>query len=78
MDWQTLFNWAGGIATAALGWFARTLYYAVHELKRDLADMRVEVARDYVTKAEVTRIEDKIDAGFQRVYDRLDRLTERK
>lgn len=77
MDWQTLFNWAGAAATAAIGWFARTLYYAVEKLKDDHADHKIKVAETYAKKDEIRELGQKIDAGFARMYDKLDGKADR-
>lgn len=36
------------VACGALGWFGRQVWGAVQDLKRDLGDMRVLIAADYV------------------------------
>ena len=40
--------WILGIACSALGWFARQMWSAVQELKRDMNDMRLLISDDYV------------------------------
>ena len=37
-----------GIACGILGWFARELYSATQCLRKDLSDLQVQIARDYV------------------------------
>jgi uncharacterized membrane protein len=37
-----------GVFCTGLGWFARELWAAVQELKRDLAALRVRVGEEYV------------------------------
>jgi hypothetical protein len=37
-----------GIVCTGLGWFAREMWSAVQELKRDLAALRVRVGEEYV------------------------------
>ena len=61
MDPQTIVNMVIGAAMAALGWFARTQYDEVKAVKQDLANHKVEVARDYATSADLLRMEAKID-----------------
>lgn len=72
MDYQTLINVGAGTALAVMGWFARELWGAVKELRGDLAKLREELARDYITKDDfkdavrelrdlLVRIENKLD-----------------
>lgn len=72
MDYQTLINVGAGTGLAVMGWFARELWGAVKELRSDLARLREELARDYITKDDfkdavrelrdlLVRIENKLD-----------------
>ena len=72
MDAQAWWNVLGGGAMAALGWFCKTIYGAVRKLESDLNDHKVKVAEDYAPKSALQRIEEKIDAGFDRIYSKLD------
>lgn len=71
MDLQMLFNFVGGAGLLVGGWFCRTVYDAVRQLERELAQHKIDVAKSYVTNEELRRIEKKIDDGFQRMYDAL-------
>jgi len=48
--YQTIINICAGSALAIMGWFARTLWDAVQELKQDLSKLWEELAKDYVPK----------------------------
>lgn len=61
MDWQSLFNFVGGAGLLAIGWAARTMYESIRELQRDLAEHKVEVARDYATNVDIQSINGKLD-----------------
>lgn len=37
-----------GVFCAVLGWFARELYSAIQQLKRDLSALEVKIGTDYV------------------------------
>lgn len=74
MDFQSLVNTALGLAGAALGWIARTLYAAIRALEGDLAAHKVEVAKTHATKSDLLAIDTKLD----RMNDKLDRLIERQ
>ena len=78
MDPQTALNWIGGTALAVLGWFARTLYYAVERLKSDHADHKVKVAETYAKKDEIRELGQKIDAGVAGVCGKLDGKADRE
>lgn len=70
MDWQTGFDVMLSIAAAALGYMMRKIDERTEALQRDLAAHKVDVAKSYVTRSEVTE-------GFEKIYDKLDRLIER-
>jgi len=74
---QDLFNLVLGTACAALGWFAKTLYLAVQELRRDLSALHVEIARDYTPSGRfdeaVTTLHAKLDRVLDRLNDKADR-----
>lgn len=72
MDPQQLINLMGGIAIAAGGWFAREMWGAVKELRRDLHQIEVDLPRSYVSKVDLDRRMEHIEDMFQRIYDKLD------
>lgn len=71
-EYQTLINWGAGTALACLGWFARQLWDAVQSLKKDLATLREELAKDYVPKIEWRSDLSELRGLLQRIYDKLD------
>jgi cell division protein FtsB len=77
MEAQDLFNLVLGTACAALGWFAKTIYAAVQELRRDLSNLHIELARDYVPSARfeeaVRTLHDKLDRVLERLNEKVDR-----
>ena len=72
MDYQDLINLAAATALAALGWFARQLWDAVKELRRDLHALEVQLPAAYVTKNEHDTTLKRIEHMFQRIFDKLD------
>lgn len=48
MEWQTMFMFLLAAITGALGWFSRTLWDAVMQLKEDLSKLEVKIGTDYV------------------------------
>lgn len=76
-EYQTLINAAAGIAFSALGWFARELWAAVNDLKKDLAKLREELPKTYVTredfKSDVREIKDMLGKIFDRLEHKADK-----
>lgn len=48
MEIQQLALWALSVVTALLGWFARELYSAIQQLRKDLSALEVQISSDYV------------------------------
>jgi hypothetical protein len=56
-------------------WYmAQEKFRKLDQIEQKLNDTRVEVARDHVTKEEVQRITEHIDARFNRLEEKIDRL----
>lgn len=72
MDMQTLMNFIGTVAIGAGGWFAREIWSAVKELRRDLHQIEVDLPKTYVSKFDMDKRMDHIETMFQRIYDKLD------
>lgn len=72
MDMQSLLNIASVVAIGAGGWFARELWGAVKELRRDLHDLEIDLPKSYVSKFDMDKRMDHIETMFQRIYDKLD------
>ena len=53
---------------------AQEKFQKLDQIEQKLNDTRVEVARDHVTKEEVQRITEHIDARFNRLEEKIDRL----
>ena len=72
MNTQDLIN--AGLVTAAsvLGWFAREMWSAVKELKGDLAKLREELPRAYITRDDYKDDIREIKAMLTKLFDRLD------
>jgi hypothetical protein len=65
------------LASAFFGvvWYmAQEKFGKIDQIEQTLNQTRVEVARDHVTKAEVQRITEHIDARFNRLEEKIDRL----
>lgn len=72
MNTQDLIN--AGLVTAASvsGWFARELWAAVKDLKADLAKLREELPRAYITRDDYKDDIREIKAMLTKLFDRLD------
>lgn len=53
---------------------AQEKFKKIDQIEKTLNETRVEVARDHVTKEEVQRITEHIDARFNRLEEKIDRL----
>lgn len=71
METQDFLNLLLGAACTGLGWFAKTIYEAVQEIRRDLSSLHIEVARDYVPVARFDEAVTTIHAKLDRVLERL-------
>lgn len=72
MEWQVFFNVALGLAASVFGWFARTLWDAVQQLKADMAVLREEIAKDLVRKDDFKDSFREVKEMLTRIFDKLD------
>ena len=72
MDTQLIINFGVGSVLAVLGWFARQLWEAVQDLKRDMQRIEVDLPTHYVRKDELESRFDKLEAMLDRIFDKLD------
>jgi len=68
--WSTILS----VALGGLWFFIREKFDELKRLDILLNKTREEVARDYVTQAEVQRITDHIDQRFNRLEAKIDQL----
>ena len=71
--------WSGllTIFISVLGYIVNEKFNKIKELDDKLNTTRVEVAREHITREEVTRITDHIDQRFNKLEEKIDRLIER-
>jgi hypothetical protein len=72
MELQNLLNIFSVASVAAGGWFAREMWGAVKELRRDLHEIEIDLPKSYVSKLDMDKRMDHIETMFQRIYDKLD------
>jgi hypothetical protein len=78
VDTQSLINLAGGAALAALGWFARQVWDAVGELRKDVHQIEVDLPSHYVRRDEFTEFAREIRDISKQIFDRISSLEQRK
>lgn len=64
MDLQQIFMSVLGIACGILGWFARELYSATQALRKDLSELQVRIATDFIRY-------DRLKDALQPIMDSL-------
>jgi len=72
MDPQSLINIVGGTVLSVLGWFARQLWDAVQDLKRDVKAIEVDLPTFYVRKEDLESRLDRLEAVLNRIFEKLD------
>jgi hypothetical protein len=72
MEPQSLLNIVSIAAIASGGWFAREIWGAVKELRKDLHEIEVDLPKSYVSKLDMDKRMDHIEDMFKRIYDKLD------
>ena len=71
--------WTGGLTifVALIGYIMHEKFNELKRIDILLNKTREEVARDIVTKAEVERIVEHMDARFNKLEDKIDQLIKR-
>lgn len=72
MDTQTLINTGAALILTGFGWFAREMWGAVKELRKDLHRIESDLPKTYVMKVDLDKRMEHIEMMFQRIYDKLD------
>jgi hypothetical protein len=74
MDWQIIINIGAGSLLGIGGWFARQLWDAVKELKRDINKLELHLSENYVKKSDVESFRTDMDKRFDRIEVILNKL----
>ena len=72
MELQSLINLAIGSILAVIGWFARQLWDAVQDMKKDIKAIEIDLPTHYVRKDELKERFDKLESMLHRIFERLD------
>ena len=73
MDNQLLINLVLGGVMSVIGWFARVLWYAVDELKKDLSKLREEIPSHYVSKDDYRQDVRELKEMISKLFDILEK-----
>lgn len=81
MDYLTLILFVAGgalaLAQAVLGWFAKTLWNAVQELKTDLARLREELPTKYAQRDDFKDLAQELREMFREISNKLDKKVDK-
>jgi chaperonin cofactor prefoldin len=69
---QAIINLIIGAVLSVLGWFARQLWDAVQDLKKDVKQIEVDLPTYYVRKEDLENRLDRIEASLNRIFEKLD------
>lgn len=72
MNWDDVFRILAGGVMAVGGWFLRELWGAVKELRGDLATLRADLPKEYVSKDDYRQDIGRIHELLDKIYDKLD------
>lgn len=72
MEQDALFKLIVGVVLSGLSWFGKQLWDALADLRKDIRDLEVEIAKHYVQKGEFSEAMREIREGLNKIYDKLD------
>jgi hypothetical protein len=72
MEMQNIINLIAGVCFMVVGWFANEMWVAVKELKLDLAKLREELPKTYVTRDDYRDDMREIKEMLSKIFDKLD------
>jgi archaellum component FlaC len=78
MDPMIVWNAVLSLVIGIISFFLKDKFTELKRLEILLNKTREEVAREYVTNAEVNRITDHIDQRFNRLEEKIDQLIRQK
>ena len=72
MEEQQIINIIIGVVLSVLGWFARQLWDAVQDLKKDVKQIEVDLPTHYVRKEDLDVRLDRLETVLNRIFEKLD------
>ena len=77
MEYQSLLNAGLVLISSVTGWFARELWAAVKELKIDLAKLREDLPKEYISKDDYKEDIRELKKMIEKIFDKLDNKSDR-
>jgi hypothetical protein len=78
MEMQTILNFAAGTALTIGGWFARQMWDAVAELRKDLHSLQIDLPQNYMRKDEFRDGIKEIKEILNEIFRKIDELYKEK
>jgi hypothetical protein len=75
---QTTLNFIAGGGLAALGWFARMLWERQEAHGKEIADVRILLAGNYVTHTKLGSVISELKEDLRYIRDKLDEVPQRR
>jgi hypothetical protein len=72
MEHQQVINMFLGVGMTVVGWFARELWAAVKELKADLAKLREDLPKEYVSRDDYKDDIRDIKGMLAKIFEKLE------
>ena len=73
MEWQTIINLALGSVIAAIGWFAREIWDAIKDLRKDIKEIEQSLPENYVRRDDfresMADVKEDMKEGFREVKE---------
>ena len=77
MDLQFIINTILPLICVVIGWFCKELWTAVQELKEDIAKIREDLPKDYVSKEDFNDRWYEVLKSLHRIEDKLDQKVDK-
>ena len=77
MDWQNFINVGAGAGLGVMGWFARQLWDAVQNLKKDVSQLELSISENYVKKDDFKDGIRELKEMLGKIFDKLDAKADR-
>ena len=78
MDLQAIYNIGIGVVLAGIGWFAREIWGAVAELRRDLRQIEIDLPSNYLRKDEFREGLNEIKGILNEIFRKIDDIKDKK
>lgn len=74
MEWQTIINSALGLIIGIVGWFARELWDAIKELRKDIKSIEQGLPEHYVRKDDFKDAMKEIKEDMKDGFDKIENM----